>query len=249
MNDLKRSLQRDVPLVAVGFADKTPLYQISEAIKCGLDVAELRIDLYSSFDCAYVLREVRKFKNLPTVATIRIKREGGNWSGSDSDRLSLFRALINEVNAVDVELASKSILSQVAALAHAANKLVFVSYHNFDSTPKLSTLNGIARKAKAAGADIVKMATFAKNKKDLQTLAMFTIENSDLGVVSIAMGSKGVVSRLFFPALGSRLTYAYMGKITAPGQLHFDETSELMRKCYPEFNQKKIVSLKLLEAA
>lgn len=248
MNKLKHLLGGDVPLITVGFSDKTQAAVIEDGIKVGLDVAELRIDLYSSFEKSYVLNEVKRFNKLPTVATIRTVEEGGKWSGSEEDRLALFKSIINDVDAIDIELASDSILEEVIAATHAAGKLVFISYHNFTSTPDLGYLTTIAKKAKELGADVIKIATTPKNKKDLQVLASFTVNNSELGLVTIAMGSDGVSTRLFFPALGSLLTYAYIGQSTAPGQLNFTETFYLLRKFYPEFNQRKINSLELMEA-
>jgi 3-dehydroquinate dehydratase I len=248
MHTLKQLLRQDIPLVAVGFADKTPQNVIKDGIKFGLDVAELRIDLYSSFEQQYVLKEVRKYSGLPTVATIRIKAEGGKWSLSEKERLNLFKAIINDVSSVDVELAAKGISREVVKLAHSAGKLVFVSYHDFTKTPSLDVLNKVVKDAKSLGADVVKVATSASSTKDLQTLAKFTIENANKDLVTIAMGSEGLVSRLFFPALGSRLTYAYIGQPTAPGQLSFTETFYLLRKLYPEYNQQKINSMGLVEA-
>ena len=249
MNKISQLLSTETPLIAVGFADKTSSSVISDGVKHGVDVAELRIDLYSSFEHDYVLNEVAKYSQLPTIATIRLKDEGGKWHGTEQERLLLFKAIVPKVDAIDIELAATEILPEIVRVAKREDKMVFVSYHNFKSTPGVSELNDIAKKAKALGADLIKIATTAKNQKDLQTLASFTIENSKLGLVTISMGAKGVASRLFFPALGSRLTYAYVGQCSAPGQLTFDETFLLLRKLYPEFNQKKISDLELLEYA
>lgn len=248
MNKLKQLLGTEVPLIAVGFADKTESRVIGAAMQSGLDVAELRIDLFTSFESTYVVSEVKRFSPLPTVATIRVRDEGGKWPSSEKARLSLFRTIIKYVDGVDIELAADEILSDVIRLAKAEKKLTFVSYHNFESTPGLVELEAIARRAKQVGADYIKIATTANGPKDLRTLAAFTIANAELGLVTIAMGSKGLTSRLFFPALGSRLTYAYIGQQSAPGQLRFEDTFELMRKFYPEFNQRKIVDLELMEA-
>ncbi|TAK70994.1 MAG: type I 3-dehydroquinate dehydratase [Betaproteobacteria bacterium] len=249
MNKLSKVLGTDVPLIAVGFDDTVSIQTVEDVVKRGLDVAELRIDLYSSSDEKYVLQEVKKFRHIPTVGTIRIKAEGGQWDLSEQERLSLFKAIISHVDSVDIELASKSIISDVIDTAHAAKKLVVISYHNFDRTPSLAELNSIATRAKALRADVIKVATHARSQKDIQTLASFTITNSDVRLVTIAMGAIGIVSRVFFPAIGSCITYAYAGTLTAPGQLHLDDMFELMRTMYPAFNQKKLVSLKILEFA
>jgi 3-dehydroquinate dehydratase-1 len=249
MNKLSKLLGTNVPLIAVGFGDSVSAHSIAEAVKAGLDVAELRVDLYSSFDEKHVVSEIKKFHQFPTVGTIRIKDEGGAWDLSEKERLALFKRIIKHVDSIDIELASKEIISEVIDAAHAAKKLVFISYHNFEKTPSLKELNAIALKAKHLGADVLKVATHAKSQTDIQTLASFTISNSEMQLVTIAMGDKGVVSRVFFPAIGSKITYAYSGKLTAPGQLRFEHMFDLMRTMYPDFNQKKIHSMNVLEAA
>ena len=137
------------PRIAVGFNDRVPSQAILDVKDFGLDVVELRIDQYSSFEVSHVLNEVKKFKNFPSIATIRSEKEGGDWNLSESKRLDLFKAVIPHVDAIDIELSTVSILKQVIKEAHAKKKLVIVSYHNFDRTPNFKTLNQIVYKAKA----------------------------------------------------------------------------------------------------
>jgi 3-dehydroquinate dehydratase-1 len=225
------------PRIVLSLNDATPPDLIHEARQLGLDLVELRIDQYSSFDSRHVLRELARFKECSTIATIRIKAEGGVWNLPEQERLSLFKKVIPEVNAVDIELSAETILPDVVQAAHAARKIALISYHNFDGTPTLDELNGIMDEAKSFGADIVKIAAMAAKPEDIQTLAGFTIANATKNIVTIAMGSEGALSRVFFPALGSLLTYAYVGQPTAPGQLGYIELLALLRKFYPKFNQ------------
>ncbi len=237
------------PRVAIGFAGNTPPQLIQNAKDYGLDIVELRIDLYPEFRTAYVLSEVKKFRHFPSIATIRSKKEGGKWDRSDRERLSLFKVVIPEVDAVDIELSSRTILGAVIKAAHQAEKLVVISHHDLDKTPSIKELNRIVNKAKSLGADIVKVATYALNDEDVQTLAELTIANKSKNIVTIAMGDKGTKSRIIFPALGSLMTYASLGnQSTAPGQLDYMDTCDLLRRLYPQYNEIKITSLKLLEA-
>jgi 3-dehydroquinate dehydratase I len=225
------------PRIVLSLNDATPPDLIHEARQLGLDLVELRIDQYSSFDSRHVLRELARFKECSTIATIRLKSEGGVWNFPEPERLSLFKKVIPEVNAVDIELSAETILPDVVQAAHAAKKIAIISYHNFDGTPTLNELNGLMDEAKSFGADIVKIAAMAAKPEDIQVLAGFTIANAKKNIVVIAMGSEGALSRVFFPALGSLLTYAYVGQPTAPGQLGYSELFSLLRKFYPKFNQ------------
>ena len=248
MNKLKPLLDRAIPLVAVSFRDDESERLAREAVQAGVDVVELRVDRYADTDPEHVLSQVRTFQELPVLATIRSRAEGGEWRGSESQRLALFHSIIDEVDAVDIELSSTEINADVIAAARRHDKVVVVSHHDFDSTPSLDRLEAIADDARALGADIVKISTMASSKHDLRTLASLTIKLADLGVIVIAMGTVGTIGRVLFPALGSCLTFSHMGAGSAPGQLDFFETFGLMRKFYPEFNEQKIRSMQLEDA-
>lgn len=249
MSTLMTLLDEGVPLTAVGFSDSASPQTLMEAKIHGLDVAELRIDLYASSDTAYVVSEIKKFSNFYTLATIRLASEGGNWEGNEAQRLALFHDILPCVDAVDIELHAEEILPKVVKDAHAQKKLVLISYHNFQETPSLIELQSIMNSAWDQGADLVKIAVHANQPEDVQTLAQLTLANKDKRLITIAMGADGLVSRAFFPVLGSRITFAYLDKPTAPGQLRFQEMFDLLRQFYPRFNQRKINELEILEAA
>lgn len=249
MNTLISLLDEGIPLTAVGFVGNTPANVVLDAKARGLDIAELRIDHYPSSVSADVISEIKKFANFHTIATIRLKNEGGKWDSSEEQRLKLFRDIIPHVDAIDIELHAEDILPSVIQEAHDKNKLALVSYHNFDKTPDIQSLQAIVDDAWSKNADLIKIAVHVSNSEDLQVLAMLTLSNKDKRLIAIAMGSDGLISRVFFPALGSRITFAYIGTPTAPGQLKFVELFQLLREFYPRFNQRKIDELKILEAA
>ena len=224
--------RRKHPLIAVPFADRTRPAAIGQAKKNGMDIAELRIDLYSSRQRGHVLKEIKKFEALPTIATIRSKKEGGQWSGSERERLELFKSILPCVGAVDVELSSKSILKEVIGEARRLKKTVIVSYHNFKTTPGQKFLVQILKKAKAAGADVVKIAVMARSKKDLQAMADFTASHAGDKIITLSMGREGALSRILFPSLGSLLTFAHVGRPTAPGQMDLKTTAFFFQKLY-----------------
>lgn len=248
MKNLISLLNEGVPLIAVGFLGNTPILDIAGAKSRGLDIAELRVDHFSSFNTADVIAEIEKFSQFHTIATIRMHTEGGKWDLSEALRLALFESIIPMVDAVDIEL-SASILPQVVHAAHRNNKLALISYHNFACTPSLTEMQLLVDDACSKGADIVKIAVQANNPDDLKVLAALTLNNKDKRLITISMGSDGLASRVFFPALGSNITFAYIGKQTAPGQLKFEDLFDLMRQFYPRFNQRKIDELEILEAA
>ena len=226
------------PRVAIALADETPRGEVDAALASGADIVELRIDLFSSCERAFVLDEAARYADVPTLATIRTTAEGGRWEGSEEERLALFRALLDHVDAVDVELSSAETAKAVVSAAHANGQLVIGSFHNFERTPSSEALAGIAAKGAELGVDIVKVAAHCENNSDLRRLAQFTLRHAGRGVIVIGMGPAGAVSRVLFPALGSRLTYTFLGEPTAPGQLNCAALVRYLGALYPGFRNE-----------
>jgi 3-dehydroquinate dehydratase-1 len=200
--------------------------------KIPFDLVEFRADLFPSHEINAILPVLAKLKGYPSIVTIRSKKEGGQWRLSEERRLDLFREMMPYVDAIDIELSAKTILGKVVSTAHQKKKRVIVSYHDFKKTPPLSVLNRIVEKGRAAGGDLIKIATMVKKRSDLQLLADFTLTNKKKPIITIGMGPIGALSRIFFPAVGSLLTYAYIDQPTAPGQIHCVELAELIKRFY-----------------
>ncbi|MGW6704819.1 type I 3-dehydroquinate dehydratase [Streptomyces sp. NPDC054956] len=245
MNSIRALLDGGIPLVAVSFDDGEAGPRADEAKAAGVDVAELRVDRFSRTGAEHVLAQVDAFKALPVLATVRSALEGGEWTGTEEERLEVFRALAPRVDAVDIELSSREILPEVVAAARLHDTVVIVSYHNFEFTPSTEELQAVIDDAKSAGADVVKVSAMVTSESDVRRLASLLLRAGEDGtrLIVIAMGEIGAVSRVFFPALGSRITYSFFGTSSAPGQLDFPETFGLLRKFYPDFNQRKIVEM------
>ena len=220
----------NTPRIAAVIVDSEDKKAISVAKRGGADLLELRIDCFKKRDALYIQKTIKNIKavNLPVIATIRSKVEGGKAAISDSARLGLFETIIPFVDAVDIELSSSKILKDIINQAHRFNKKVIVSYHNFKNTPEQKKLEAIIKNSKKAGSDIVKIATFARNKKDIIRLASLTVSHEN--IITIAMGRLGTLSRLLFPMLGSLLTYCSVTKASAPGQIPLKTTALLLKK-------------------
>ena len=222
------------PRIAVPFRDGNDAASIERAVRLGMDIAELRIDQFANREKAHALAEVEKFSAVPVLATIRSEAEGGAWTGSEAARLERYGSLLPEVDAVDVELSSTDIVGDLVMAARALRKPVILSFHDFKRTPPLDELDRIARDARDAGADIVKVAAMCNSQEDVRTLAQFTLENADKNVVVIGMGTIGISTRVLFPALGSLFTFAAYGEGTAPGQLQLERMAQIFAQVYPK---------------
>jgi len=237
MATLRERLADEVPLVAVSLGDDDSARDAAQVRALGVDVAEMRVDWFRSVEPDHVRRELAHYRGLPVLATVRSKTDGGYWPGTEPERQRLYEALLPEVDAIDIELSAAEILPSVVAAAKARGKLVLVSHHDFAETPPAERLGEIAEGAKAAGADLVKISTMAHSVEDVRLLTAFTLQYRSMGLIVIAMGAQGAASRVFFPLLGSRITYSALGDgdLHAPGQLPFAETVRLLGRFSPKF--------------
>ena len=211
----------DCPKIAATIGGEVRLETIKRAKEDGAQILELRLDEFGKMDAHSVqhILKVAKTAGLPVIVTIRSKEEGGKKFISPKKRLQLFRMLIHEVDSVDIELSSKTILDSVIEIAHKFHKLVIVSYHNFVQTPSKEKLEMVIKEAKNRRADIIKISTLVKTPDDILTLGQVTFKNRTKNIITLAMGKIGTISRILFPILGSLITYGFIDKPHAPGQL------------------------------
>lgn len=212
------------PRVAMALRDGMPGDAVRAALGAGVDLLEFRIDLFANQDTGAVLAELARWEGTPRMATIRMAAEGGGWQASEAARLGLYRAVMPHAEAVDVELAAGDILDDVIAAAHAQGRVVLGSHHDFQATPPPERLAAIVEAGRAHGVDIVKVAAYCAGQDDVRTLARFLLNTPGTDLVVIGMGAAGLCTRVFFPLLGSRIAYTFLGEATAPGQLTCDAT-------------------------
>jgi 3-dehydroquinate dehydratase-1 len=225
-----------IPRIAVSVADKESNEDI---ISRRVDVLEIRVDRFENTGLDYVEESVRERRRarIPVILTVRNdKAEGGETGISDDDKYKIFAGVISLVDALDIELSSP-LLAGAVNLARENGKVAVVSAHNFRETLSGAKLKNLLDKAKDSGADIVKIAMQAESGEDIKRLAAFTLENRDKNIITVSLGSLGSVSRLMFPVLGSLLTYSYISKESAPGQVPLEKLRADMRFYSPDYDR------------
>ncbi|MCG6551853.1 MAG: type I 3-dehydroquinate dehydratase [Candidatus Magnetominusculus sp. LBB02] len=218
------------PLIAVPLTDADVL---SVQTLQAADIAELRIDMFKDLRKPYV-KEIfhifrDKFQGVAVIATCRSKEEGGVADISDEDRAGLFANVIDYADALDIEVES-DISPEIGAFVNRLGKTLIASYHNFFQIPDANKLEAVYEQGMQIGATIVKIAATPNTMDDIKRLTAFTLSHDS--VVTIAMGEKGMASRVFLPFAGSLFTFAYLETVTAPGQMSVDE----LRTFYSAFD-------------
>lgn len=193
-----------------------------------LDFAEVRIDAMT--DPTVTDMERIFSRPLTLIATFRPRgplASPQRVPGDDVRRQALTAAIRAGASYVDIEVESDRVyLTEIVAEARLKNCRIIVSYHNFDETPETEELIAIASRCFAEGADIAKIACMVNADEDkVRLLSLLGRQDLSGRTVVIGMGTKGRITRVAAPLLGSPFTYASLSdeKKTAGGQ--FDKTT------------------------
>ena len=191
------------------------------------DIVELRLDKFARRSDWLERCVALQTGGKPVLLTVRLRAEGGSWEKDDEQRLDIYKQGLRELAAVDVELSS-AIAHPVAREAARLKKASVISFHDFEKTPPLGELCAIVERAHKIGS-IAKVATMIEQSDDVDVLRLLLRQGWDKPLCVIAMGKKWSKTRIEFARLGSCLTYGYLDKPTAPGQI---SASELIRRLH-----------------
>jgi len=189
-----------------------------------VDLFEVRIDLIGD-GWQQVVSQLAK----PWIGCNRIADEGGKWKQDEEARtVELLKAVELGADIIDIELRTSNLDKVVPLIKQRAKCLL--SFHDLAGTPSLNEMKEIIDKELASGADICKLVTTAQSFKDNLTTLQIISAFPKIRLVSFAMGSLGITSRIFCPLAGGDFTYASIesGKESAPGQI----TARELRKIY-----------------
>ncbi len=190
------------------------------------DLVEVRLDLFEARPDDWLTRcAAIQAPGRPVFLTVRSALEGGRWNGRENERERLFASALNVLATIDVEWSSP-IKETLCAQAATLRKPVIVSHHNFAETPPLARLIEVVDAIVALGDTIPKVATFVNRPEDIAALQELLARYAPrLPICVIGMGPLGKDTRLTFPLAGSALTYGYLDRATAPGQMSAAELS------------------------
>jgi 3-dehydroquinate dehydratase I len=224
------ALSADTPRIvaAGGEAELAALAAATDA-----DLVEVRADLFDDPQPTALPAQLDRVRRAgrPVILTVRAVAEGGKPL-DEARRRALYLAGLPHVDAIDVEIASGDLVAELLPRAREAGVTVVLSAHVLDGTPPEATLLALVDRAEALGADVTKLATRASTLEELRALVSVTLAARTRGVVTLALGPLGPLSRLVLPAAGSLLTYGHVGGPTAPGQLPVSELAPLVARLF-----------------
>lgn len=189
------------------------LHQLSPQI----GLAEIRLDRMDTFNLQRLIREAP----CPLIMTCRPPRQGGRFTGPETERLDILTEAMNLACAyIDVEWDS---LATLAEHRRSPTKLI-ASRHWADHAPATTVLWSTYETLRER-ADVVKLVGTAQRPADVLPIFSF-LQRAASPVIGLAMGQAGQLTRLLSPCFThSLLTYGAHtpADATAPGQLTVGE--------------------------
>src|SRR5687768_8413140 len=177
--------------ICVAIRESTTAAAVASVVRASkwADLIEIRADYIRDLD----FRELLRNKPCPVIFTLRAPHEGGEYSGTEGERIRIIiQASHENADYVDVEFSSnwKLVLDTVP------KQKVILSYHDFHKTP--AHLEAKLDLMAATGAGILKIVTRARCLADNVRIARLLNYASSLRVklIALAMGSAGIPSRI-----------------------------------------------------
>ncbi|KAL8171321.1 LOW QUALITY PROTEIN: hypothetical protein V2J09_023125 [Rumex salicifolius] len=204
-------------------------HDVIKAKNLGADLVELRLDCLKSFDPQSDLPRLIGSSSLPTLVTYRPKWEGGSYDGDESYRLEVLKLAMEQgADYVDIEYKVAQEFNKYIHGRRPDKFKLIVSSHNYENTPSSEDLGNLVARIQSTGADIVKIATTALDVTDVARMFQVTV-HSQVPVIGLVMGERGLISRILGPKFGGYLTFGTLesGKVSAPGQPTLVELTDL----------------------
>ncbi|MCR9142551.1 MAG: type I 3-dehydroquinate dehydratase [bacterium] len=213
-----------IPRIAAIIERPLPEPELSRLRESGISILEFRADQFpGGIPALKSYLESTDFGGFARLATVRVDYPADTplhpaRVPAFESRTDAFETLLPLVDAVDVEVESPERAALVRQ-AREAQRLVVLSSHDFTKTPRPERFEEIVREAEALQVNILKLAVFARDPRDLQRVLAFTKDCRFPHLVTIAMGEYGLISRVAAPFFGSLISYGFIDQANAPGQL------------------------------
>lgn len=225
-----------VPLVAGSLPELLDQAQYAHAQ--GPDVVEWRADFYDDLSADAVSAALTQLREaLPRellLFTVRASTEGGARPIAPHTRSQVILGAIGSgrIDLVDLELATgPEAIQTVRSAARARGVRLVLSCHDFQQTPPNGALLSAISQMVRDGADIAKVACMPQDPSDVLRLLDVTLTARRMfpttGLVTMAMGPLGVVSRATGFLYGSDMSFAAGKASSAPGQIPIAELRTL----------------------
>lgn len=223
--------------------------QLRAARVAKVDLVELRLDTFQRLPKEvaeaqtfgrHLIEKIRE-RRFPILLTLRSHQEAGERiparrRRTDSWRAAVLASLLPLVEMVDVEIDRTVLSRRLISLARKSGVNTILSHHNFKALPSPLKLKSLQRATRRLKGDVLKVAGRAATEDQLRGFLKWGLSVKNPRLVLIAMGSLGTRARILGRSFGSILTYGYLGKSAAPGQI---PAGDLVRAIHSIYGQSR----------
>ena len=212
----------------VSIGESSPAKLKSDLIKAlnKSDYAELRLDFLKPIQIPNFLNSVKAHLQR-CICTLRPKSEGGKFSGTEKERISILK-LVAEFDPYLLDVEYNTLKNKELYRFLKTNKVnLLVSWHDFSKTPNKEFLKNMIKKMSRFSKNIKIVTTAQAIDDTLRILALYRQKPTSTNLVAFAMGDYGRMSRILCTRLGSPFTYVSLGKPIAPGQFSIEEMKSI----------------------
>ncbi len=219
---------------------ETILSYAEKVLELHPDLIEIRVDWFEGVNqvesVITLLRDLRMvIGDTVLLMTIRTKREGGEFEGTLEEyrTLSMRACESGWIDLIDVEaFMDEELLEDITKTAHQCGVYVVASNHDFEKTPDEQEIVRRLKYMDEQGADLPKVAVMPNCERDVMTLLSATMRYREQGgkkpIITMSMDAMGLISRLTGELIGSAVTFATAGRVSAPGQIHVNDMQPIL---------------------
>jgi 3-dehydroquinate dehydratase/shikimate dehydrogenase len=198
-------------MICISIAQESRRFALVDMLNAAkqCDLIELRLD---RFEKNADIGELLQHKTRPVIMSCRRPKDGGEWDGSEEERLALLRqCIVSKADYVEIEV---DVAGQIRPFPPAKR---VISYTNLQETPK--NLPEIYQECCSKNADVVKLTTLARTPEEAWPLVQ-VLGKASVPTVIVGLGKPGVMLTILGKKLGTPWTYAALerGMETYPAQ-------------------------------
>ncbi len=194
--------------IALGVPDTAKLLErASREADAGESFLEFRLDYLDRPEtgCDAIRDFLKRHAECLILATCRRHQNHGKFNGSIESQIRILDAAVEAgARAVDVEIETAEAIPGKLGIFQGRAKVI-VSYHNYETTPKM---DAVLRRLQKVPADAYKLATTARKPTDIARVLELARENPRVPLVLLAMGETGFPTRVLSASFGGLFTYA-----------------------------------------
>lgn len=184
------------------------------------DLLEVRLDRFGK---APDLRDLLDNRPKPVIMTCRRVADGGNWDGTEEERLAILRqCIVSKADYVEIELDAADEIRRFPPSQRV------IAYTNLRETPP--DIAEIYEEAKTKSPDVIKLVTVTRTPEEAWPLVQI-VAKTTVPTVVIGLGKPGVMLAVLGKRIGAPWIYAALerGMEAYPGQPTIDDLANIYR--------------------